>query len=335
MKAMATLPRARTLAWAVVAVVAIVAPYVVDDYQVFQLARLTTTALAVASLVLLTGWSGQVSAGHGAFFGVGAYATAILIVKAELPWPVAVILATLVSFAAGLLTGLPALRIRGISLALITLVLAVLLPAVIVRFESLTGGSTGMAIPPVSTPAGIQLSGAQFFYLVTLAVLAVVLVLLALVCRGRTGRALAALRDQPLMAITAGVPTARLSLLVFGASGAVAGLGGALNALAIQSVVPDSYSFTVSLALLTGAVVGGVRSWAGALLGAVFVVYVPQLVSDSVGDSLSSNWTQVVYAVLLLLVLYLAPQGLAGLGGRLAAIRTPKTHLTLTPRSES
>ena len=335
MKAMATLPRARTLAWAVVAVVAIVAPYVVDDYQVFQLARLTTTALAVASLVLLTGWSGQVSAGHGAFFGVGAYATAILIVKAELPWPVAVILATLVSFAAGLLTGLPALRIRGISLALITLVLAVLLPAVIVRFESLTGGSTGMAIPPVSTPAGIQLSGAQFFYLVTLVVLAAVLVLLALVCRGRTGRALAALRDQPLMAITAGVPTARLSLLVFGTSGAVAGLGGALNALAIQSVVPDSYSFTVSLALLTGAVVGGVRSWAGALIGAVFVVYVPQVVSDSVGDSLSSNWTQVVYAVLLLLVLYLAPQGLAGLGTRLAAIRIPRARLVPTPRRES
>lgn len=335
MRTLATLPRAKTLAWAALAVVAIVAPYVMDDYQVFQLARLTTTAMAVASLVLLTGWSGQVSAGHGAFFGVGAYVSAILIVKEGLPWPVAVVLATLVSCLAGLLTGLPALRIRGISLALITLVLAVLLPAVIIRFESLTGGSTGMPIPPVSTPAGIQLSGAQFFYLVTLAILAAVLVLLALLCRGRTGRALAALRDQPVMAITAGVPTARLSLLVFGASGAVAGLGGALNALAIQSVVPDSYSFTVSLALLTGAVVGGVRSWAGALIGAVFVVYVPQIVSDSVGDSLSSNWTQVVYAVLLLLVLYLAPQGLAGLGGRLTAIRIPGALLTLNPRRKS
>ena len=335
MTALAAFPRARTLTWAALAVVAVVAPYVVDDYQVFQLARLTTTALAVASLVLLTGWSGQVSAGHGAFFGVGAYATAILIVKGGLPWPVAVVLATLVSFLAGLLTGLPALRIRGISLALITLVLAVLLPPLIVRFEGLTGGSTGLAIPPVRTPAGVQLSGAQFLYLVTLAVLAAVLVMLAAVCRGRTGRALAALRDQPLMAATTGVPTARLSLLVFGASGAVAGLGGALNALAIQSVVADSYSFTVSLALLTGAVVGGIRSWAGALIGAVFVVYVPQVVSDSVGDSLSSNWTQVVYAALLLLVLYLAPQGLAGLGTRLAAIRIPGARLTPSPRRES
>ncbi|MGY4099724.1 branched-chain amino acid ABC transporter permease [Nocardia sp. R16R-3T] len=332
---MATLPRARTLAWAVVAVVAVVAPYVVDDYQVFQLARLTTTAMAVASLVLLTGWSGQVSAGHGAFFGVGAYATAILIVKAGLPWPLAVVLATLISFLAGLLTGLPALRIRGISLALITLVLAVLLPPLIVRFEDLTGGSTGMPLPTVRTPAGVQLSGAQFLYLVTLAVLAAVLVLLALVCRGRTGRALAALRDQPVMAATAGVPTARLSLLVFGASGAIAGLGGALNALAIQSVVADSYTFTVSLALLTGAVVGGIRSWAGALIGAVFVVYIPQIVSDSVGDSLSGNWTQVVYAVLLLIVLYSAPQGLAGLGTRLAAFRIPGARLIPTPRTQS
>ncbi|MGQ4596805.1 ABC transporter permease subunit [Nocardia sp. R6R-6] len=335
MRALATLPRARTLAWAVVAVVAVVVPYVVDDYQVFQLARLTTTAMAVASLVLLTGWSGQVSAGHGAFFGVGAYATAILIVKAGLPWPLAVVLATLISFLAGLLTGLPALRIRGISLALITLVLAVLLPPLIVRFEDLTGGSTGMPLPTVRTPAGIQLSGAQFLYLVTLAVLAAVLALLAAVCRGRTGRALAALRDQPVMAATAGVPTARLSLLVFGASGAIAGLGGALNALAIQSVVADSYTFTVSLALLTGAVVGGIRSWAGALIGAVFVVYLPQIVSDSVGDSLSGNWTQVVYAVLLLIVLYSAPQGLAGLGTRLAAFRIPGARPIPTPRTQS
>jgi branched-chain amino acid transport system permease protein len=328
-----TAVRVRTLAWTVLAVVAVVTPYLVDDYQVFQLARLTTTALAVVALVLLTGWSGQVSAGHGAFFGLGAYATAILIVKVGLLWPVAVALATLVSLLAGLLTGLPALRIRGISLALVTLVLAVLLPAVLIRFEGLTGGSTGMPIPPVRTPAGVQLSSAQFLYLVTLAVLAAVLAVLAAICRGRTGRALAALRDQPLMAATAGVPTARLSLLVFGASGAVAGLGGALNALAIQSVAPDSYLFTVSLALLTGAVVGGIRSWAGALIGAVFVVYLPQVVSDTVGDALSNHWIQVVYAVLLLLVLYFAPQGLAGLGNRLAAIRVVRARLT--PRRQS
>jgi branched-chain amino acid transport system permease protein len=305
------------LLWGVLAVVGIALPYIFDDYETFQIARVTTTALPIASLVLLTGWSGQVSAGQGALFGLGAYTCAIAIVAGGLPWPLAVLLAVVVGLAAGLLLGLPALRLSGMSLGLITLSLAVLFPLLLSRFKDLTGGPFGIQTPPVRTPAGIQLSSAQFLYLVTFVALAVVLALLALLCRGRTGRALDALRLQPAMARTVGVDTRRLSVLVVGISGAVAALGGALNALVLQSVVPDAYAFTFSLALLTGAVIGGIRSWAGALLGAVFVVYVPQLVSDTVGDTLAGHWTQVGYALVLLLTLYFAPMGLAGLGSRI------------------
>jgi branched-chain amino acid transport system permease protein len=171
------------------------------------------------------------------------------------------------------------------------------------------------------TPFGIRLSGAQFLYLVTLVVLASVLILLAAWCRGRTGRALVALRSHPLMARTQGVDTARLSVLAVGVSGAVAGLGGALNALVVQSAIPDAYPFTFSLALLTGAVVGGIRSWAGAVTGAVFVVYVPQLASDYLGSAVAGQWSQVIYAVTLLACLYFAPAGPAGLGRQLASRR--------------
>lgn len=308
----------RAALWLLLGAIAVALPYVFDDYYTFQFARVTTTALPVASLVLLTGWSGQVSAGQGALFGLGAYACAISVVGYGLPWPLAVVLASVLGLFAGLLLGLPALRLRGMSLGLVTLTLAVLFPLLLSRFTGVTGGPFGIQMPPVRTPAGVQLSGAQFFYLVTLVVLAVVLGLLALLCRGRTGRALEALRLAPSMARTVGVDTKRLSVVVVGISGAVAGLGGALNALVLQSVVPDAYLFTFSLALLTGAVIGGIRSWAGALVGAVFVVYLPQLVSDTVGDTLAGHWTQVGYALVLLLTLYFAPQGLAGLGSRIA-----------------
>jgi branched-chain amino acid transport system permease protein len=159
-------------------------------------------------------------------------------------------------------------------------------------------------------------------------ILGAVLAGLALWCRGRTGRALTALRDHPLMARTQGVDTAKLSVLVVGVSGGIAGLGGALNALVLQGAIPDSYTFIFSLALLTGAVVGGIRSWAGAIIGAAYVVYVPQLVSDQVGTAASGQWSQVVYAVTLLLTLYFAPAGLASLGRRL---RPPRRHHTPAP----
>ncbi|HLL67353.1 MAG TPA: branched-chain amino acid ABC transporter permease [Micromonosporaceae bacterium] len=308
--------RPATFGWAALVVVAVVLPYVFDDYQTFQFARVTTTAIALASLVLLTGWSGQVSAGHGALFGLGAYTCAILVVHQHVPWVLAVLAAGVVSLLGGLLLGLPALRLGGVNLALVTLTLAVLFPLVAGRL-TVTGGPFGLVIPPVRTPGGIQLSGAQFLYLVTLAVLGLLVVLLALWTRGRTGRALVALRSNPLMARTQGVHTARLAVLTVGISGAVAGIGGALNALVVQSAIPDAYPFTLSLALLTGAVVGGIRSWAGAILGAIYVVYVPQLVSDHVSSAIAGQWSQVIYAVTLLLTLYFAPTGLAGLGRRL------------------
>lgn len=329
---MTTTTKLTTAAWTTAATIAVALAYLLDDYQNFQLARVTTTALAVASLVLLTGRSGQVSAGQGALFGLGAYTYAILVVHLDLPWPAAVLTATGTCLLAGLLLGLPTLRLGGLNLALITLALAVLFPLIVSRFDNLTGGPFGLSTPPVRTPAGIQLSSAQFVYLTTLATLAAVLALLTLWTRGRTARAMTALRDHPLMARTHGVHTARLSVLVVGIAAAIAGLGGALNALVLQAAIPDAYTFIFSLALLTGAVIGGIRSWAGAITGAAYVVYIPQLVSDHVGSNVAGQWSQVIYAITLLTTLYFAPTGLAGLPHRLATLRQrPTTTPTLTP----
>lgn len=322
-RALAAVRRARPSTWGWVAAftVAYLATYPLSDYQLFQLSRVTTTAVAVVGLVLLTGLSGQVSAGQGAAFGLGAYACAILVVRGLLPWPAAVLAAGLVACAAGLVLGLPALRLGPLNLALVTLSVAVVLPLVAARWESLTGGPFGLSVPAVRTPAGIRLSSAQFLYLVTLAVLAATVAWARWWTSGRTGRALAALRTDPLMARTAGVDTARLSVLVVGLGSGLAGVAGALNALVVRAVVPDAYTFVLSLALLTGAVVGGIRSWAGAVAGAAYIVYLPDVASSMVGTSAGGNAAELGYAATLLLTLYVAPQGLAGLAARLAASR--------------
>ncbi len=311
------------LYWLAVAGIAVALPFLLDDYRTFQLTLVLTTALAVASLVLLTGWGGQLSAGQGALFGLGGYACGILVVTVGLPWPPAVLASAVVGLVGGLLFGLPARRLGGISVALVTLALAVLFPLLAVRLKGLTGGPFGLALPPVDTPSGIQLSSSQFIYLVCLGCLGLTLAGLASWCRGRTGRALDALRSDPLMARTQGIHTGRLSLLVAGVSGSVAGLGGALNAVVVGSVTPDAYTVNLSLALLTGAVVGGIRSWAGALIGAAYIVYVQQLASDLLGSDVAGQWSHIVYAATLLGALYFAPDGLAGLGRRLALLRRP------------
>ena len=315
--------------WLLAAVVGYVLTFALSDYSLFQLSRVTTTAIAVGSLVLLTGLSGQISAGQGAAFGLGAYTCAILMVQAGWPWVPAVLAAGVVSFVVGLVLGVPALRLGPLHLALVTLTFAVLLPLVATRWEALTGGPFGLTLAPVQAPTVTGLSDAQFLYLVTLAAMLATLGAAAWWSRGRTGRALAALRADPVMARTQGVDTARLSVTAVALATTMAGLGGALNALVLQSAIPDAYPLVLSLALLTGAVVGGVRSWPGAVIGAAYVVYVPEIASQLASSTSGGQWAQIINAALLLTALYFAPNGLAGLGERLfRGIRRSTTERT-------
>ena len=164
------------------------------------------------------------------------------------------------------------------------------------------------------------MSDAQFLYLVTLAAMAGGLGLAAWWTRGRTGRALSALRTDPAMARAQGVDTASLTVLTVGVAAGMCGLGGALHALVVQAAIPDSYTFTLSLALFTGAVVGGIRSWAGAVIGAAFIVHLPQTASDVVGSTMAGQWSQVGYAATLLITVYVAPGGIVGVFGKVVRL---------------
>ncbi|HEU0102471.1 MAG TPA: branched-chain amino acid ABC transporter permease [Mycobacteriales bacterium] len=308
----------RTAAWAavlaVVLLVAATAPVsLISDYQFFQLNRVLTIAIAIGGLNLLLGWAGSISAGHGALFGLGAYATAILVGDHGVPWPLAVLGSLAVGLAVGAVLGLPALRLGGLNLGLVTLAIALVLPPVLNRLVPLTGGAFGKTTPEVVPPAGLPFSSPQWLFLVDLTILALVFWLLSNMLRGRMGRALDAAASSRAMAAAHAVPTNRLTVAVFAVSAGVAALAGGLAHLGARTSTPDSYTFLFSIALITGAVVGGTRSFVGALLGAAFVVLVPELVAGRVDPAKAGQWQQVAYAAALLLVIYFFPTGLAGL----------------------
>ncbi len=308
----------RTAYWsaalAVTLVVAALAPAsLISDYQFFQLSRVITVAIAIGGLNLLLGWAGTISAGHGALFGIGAYTTAILVADHGVPWPLAVLASLAVGLIVGALLGLPALRLGGLNLGLITLAIALVLPPLLSRWESVTGGAFGKSTPQIVSPGSLPFSSPQWLFLVNLCVLALVFWLLSNMLRGRMGRALDAAAASRPMAAAHAIPTNRITVAVFAVSAAVAALAGGLSQLGARTSTPDSYTFLFSIALIAGAVVGGTRSFVGAIVGGAFVVLVPEIISGFVDPASAGQWQQVVYAAALLMVIYFFPAGLAGL----------------------
>jgi len=269
-------------------------------------------AVAALGLNLLVGYCGQISLGHGAFFAVGAYTAAVLIAKAHLPYLLSVPAAGLVTFALGFAFGVPALRLRGLYLALVTLALSVATPPLVKHFEGLTGGVQGLPVPQPTVPGWLPLDLDQYLYLLVLAVAAVMFLLAANLTRGGLGRALVAIRDDERAATTMGVDRARVKTLVFASSAAYAGVAGALFALALGFVAPESFTPVLSFVFLAAIVIGGLGTVAGALLGALFIEFVPQYAS-----SVNQALTGVLYGATLIAVMYLLPGGAAGLLGQL------------------
>ena len=307
----------RALRWgtaAAVVAVAVALPFNSSSVVNGELTLALIYAVAAMGLNLLIGYGGQISLGHGAFFAVGAYAAAAVLAKTDLPWPVALPVAAVVTFALGLAFGIPALRLRGLYLALMTLALAVAIGPVIKRAEPLTGGVSGLAVPTPAVPGPLEstLDVDQWLYLLTLVVAAVMLVLAANLTRGPLGRTLVSIRDAERTATTLGVDAARVKALLFACSAAFAGVGGALFAFALGFVAPESFTLLLSFTFLGAIVVGGLGTVAGSVLGALFVVFVPQYAGD-----VNQALTGLIYGGTLIAVLYLLPGGAAGLLRRL------------------
>jgi branched-chain amino acid transport system permease protein len=294
---------------AVVLLVACVLPFLVSDYRVFQFNLVLVYAIALLGLNMLTGYNGQISLGHGAFYAIGAYCAAILMDKYGVPYWATLPVAAGVCLVVGFLFGLPALRLEGLYLALATFALGVSLPHLLKyhHLEKWTGGVQGIVIAKPDPPFGLPINADQWLYFFTLAIAVLMFVLAWNLLRGRIGRAMMAIRDQHIAAEAMGINTAMTKSLVFGVSAMYTGIAGALGAIAIQFVAPDSFNIFLSIVLLVGIVIGGLASISGAVYGALFIQFVPNL-----ADEISKAAPWAIFGIFLIGFVYLMPMGIAG-----------------------
>jgi branched-chain amino acid transport system permease protein len=292
---------------AVAVLVIAILPWVVPSFVVFDLIFVAAYAIAILGLIILTGMNGQISLGHGAFMALGGYIVAVAAHSAGWPYWVGVPLAAVCCGVFGLLFGLIALRLAGVYLALATFSLAVATPPFLKHYKSITGGFGGLSLQAVQTPAPLPLDSQRFLYYVAWGVAGIAFLASALLVRGKFGRALRALRDNPIAAVSFGVNPYVYKTLAFGWSAVLAGVAGAFYAIPTAYVSPDSFSFALSITLLIGAVLGGIMTFWGALAGGLVVEFLP-LVAQQINAAAPS----VVYGVALILVMMFVPDGVVG-----------------------
>jgi branched-chain amino acid transport system permease protein len=290
--------------------VAVALPFVVKNFMIFQLTTVMIYAIAILGLNLLTGFNGQFSLGHSTFVAIGAYTTAVLMEFAGIPFYLTIPISGAVCFAFGFLFGFPALRLESIYLALATFALAVATPQILksTPLSPWTGGVQGMVLFKPEAPFGLPLSGDQWMYFVTLAVGLFLAYAAIRLVNSRSGRAMKAIRDNPIAARAMGINISLYKTTTFGISALYAGIAGSLSAVVVQFVAPDSFTFVLAIGLFVGLVIGGVGSIPGAIFGGLFLVFVP-----NIAEEVSKGLAGAVYGIILILVIYLMPSGAAGL----------------------
>jgi len=293
----------------------LVLPFLFKNYRVFQFNLVLIYAVAVLGLNILTGFNGQISLGHGAFYAVGAYTAAVLMDKVGMPYWATLPVAGLMCFGLGYLMGFPALRLGGHYLALATFAFALAVPQLLKykHIEGLTGGVQGIVLSKPEPPISFRFldqpfSADRWLYFFTLAVAALMFLLAWNLLRGRIGRALIAVRDHPIAATAMGVNLPVFKSMAFGVSAGFTGVAGALGAICVAFVSPDSFTVFLSITLLVGVVVGGLASIPGAIFGAAFIQFVP-----NIADEISKSAPWAIYGAVLIILMYLMPSGVMGL----------------------
>ena len=289
-------------------------PCLVKNYRVFQFNLVLVYAVAILGLNVLTGFNGQISLGHGAFYAFGAYTAAILMDKVGVPYWATLPVAFVLCFGFGFLVGFPALRLAGHYLALATFALALAVPQLLKykQIEGITGGVQGIVLSKPEPPFSFRFldqpfSADRWLYFFTLAVSALMFLLVWNLLRGRVGRALIAVRDHPIAATAMGINLPVFKSMTFGVSAGVTGLAGALGAIVVAFVSPDSFTVNLSIFLLVGVVVGGLASIPGAIFGGIFIQFVP-----NIADEVSKSAPAAIYGLVLIAFMYLLPMGVMG-----------------------
>ena len=297
----------------IVAAVLVLLPFVMSDYHVYLAAQVGIFFVAVLGLNILTGYTGQISIGHGAFMAIGGYTTAVMSQDHHTNLVVTMLMAFAICFVVGLIVGLPALRFSGVYLALVTFALAVSIPAFPNKYGKFLGGIGGVQTSETVSNLWI--------YVAAWTCSAIALLFAWLLLRGRVGRAFRAVRDSEIAAVASGVELPVYKTLAFGISAAYAGVAGSLFVLATNGFAnPSEFDVSLSLLLLIGAAVAGLGSLWGILAGAAFVGLLPQVSSNVpvvgavVGEQ---HGRDVLFGAMVILIMLLLPDGFAGLLARI------------------
>jgi branched-chain amino acid transport system permease protein len=301
--------------YGLLAALLVAAPMVLAPFYVGELTQIFVLAVAGVGLMLLTGYTGLVSLGHGAFMAIGAYTNTYLIANG-VPFLVAFPAAGLAALLAGIVIAVPANRMSGLYLAIATLAFSQIVQQIIVRWESVTRGFQGMSVPPPEL-LGLPLTQGWQLYYLALAVLALVVLAALNLVRSPSGRALVAIRDSEISAQSLGVHLLRYKTAVFALSAAITGLAGALLAHRMRFISPDAFDFLLSIQLLLMVVVGGLGSIHGAILGAIFVGGLPQaiaLMRDHLPPAIARTpgLEPGLFGLVMVLIVLFEPLGLYG-----------------------
>jgi branched-chain amino acid transport system permease protein len=300
----------RLIICATAAVLLSLLPFTLSGLNQVLVAKVALYFIAILGLNIVTGYTGQISIGHGAFMAIGGYTTAIMSHDHHTNLIATLPLSFAITFACGIVVGLPASRLSGVYLALATLALAVSIPQLTLKFSHFTGARNGISVDGTV--------GYRWLYGVSWTCAAILFVVAWLVLRGRTGRAFRAVRDSEVAAASSGVSIVLYKTLAFGISAAFAGVAGSLFVLATNGYAqPDEFSILLSLNILIGAAVAGLGSLWGVAAGAAFIALLPNI-SQSAPLIGSIHGQDVAFGAVVILVMLLIPAGFAGLLQRIA-----------------
>lgn len=301
------------LVYGLLALALVAAPWVLPTYYIGEATFILIMCVASLGLMMLTGFTGQASLGQSAFVGIGAYIHVVLLTSG-MPFPLSLLLAAVGAAAAGLLVGMPAIRVSGLHLAMVTMAFAIVTEHVLGRWKSVTAGHSGL---PVPEPAlfGFSLGGTRPFYFLCLFVLVIVLLLLVNLMRAATGRAFIGIRDSEAAAQGLGIDVARTKVIAFSLSAGISGLAGALLAHQMQHITPEAFGLALSLQLVLMVFIGGLGSLRGAILGAVLIGLLPSFISalkDALPAKVGAQFglELFVYGAVLTFFVLLEPGGL-------------------------
>jgi ABC-type branched-subunit amino acid transport system permease subunit len=289
----------------VVALLLLALPRMADNYVLYVVTRLFVYVLVALGLNLLTGYAGQVSLGHAAFFAIGAYTAAVLAERWHWPSLLCMLAAAVFTGLVGYLLGLPCLRLSGLYLAMATLGFTLIVQEMLLQLAVLTHGSEGMKVAPASL-LGLTFDSDTRKYYMLFAVTAAMLLFARNLVGGRLGRAFLAIRDNERAAAAMGVNLARYKTIAFAISALYTGLAGALSAFIVGFLDPQEFSFFLSIQFITIIILGGLASLLGSVLGACFLIFLPELLAGL------DVWQALVYGLIMVITILFMPFGLSG-----------------------